>query len=313
MQQPLVSILIPVYNADKKIAKAILSCIKQTYANKEIIVLNDGSTDFTIGELAKYSMIRTLKHDKNLGMSVTRNHLLMAANGEYIAWLDADDTMVPDRIERQVKFLQKHPDVDVVGSWVLTNNNAMPKKKVPTDRDLINTCLWFKNCLIHSSIMSRNFYVKENIFYDSGLRSNAGDSEIWYRLRKTKVMVNMPFYLTSVNQSTVKETQSKQTVQNEEEFNRIWEARWQDSTVHLDANQKKLFQLFLYNIKQLDYHQLGQVKTILNKISTAENKLVIQYLRLHIYVRMNIWYRLLNPDLWSSLFYLGALKRNRLV
>lgn len=314
MSQPLVSILIPAYNADRKIAKAIISCIKQTYANKEIIVLNDGSTDFTFGELNRYSMIKTLKHDRNQGISASRNDLLKAAKGEFIAWLDADDTMVPDRIERQVKFLQDHPEVDVVGSWVLTNNSAFPRKKVPTDPQLIKTCLWFKNCLIHSSVMSRNFYVKEDIFYDTRFRSNAGDSEIWYRLRNKKVMVNMPFYLTNVNQSPMKDVLIKQAIPKfEEEFNMMWEMKWLDSSVLLDERQKKLFQNFLYNSKQLRYPQLREINSILSKMSTKENKLVMHYLRLLIYLNLNVFRRLLNPKLLASVLHFGALKRNRLV
>lgn len=313
-KQPLVSILIPVYNADKKIAKAIISCIKQSYKPIEIIVLNDGSTDFTSGELNKYSAIKVISHDENLGTSVSRNDLLKAASGEFIAWLDADDHMVLDRIERQVKYLQEHPEVDIVGSWVNTDNSSFPKKRVPTDPEIIHSYLWFKNCMVHSSLMSRNFYVKENVFYNTGFKSNVEDDEIWYRLSKLKVMANMPEYLTNVHLPLIKDVEQKHRKnQYETELNQIWEAKWKDIKAVLTSEQKQLFQMFLYKMELLNYGQLKDVKSILNKLETRENRMMIHFYKLLIYVRLNFIQRLFNLDLLTSMFRYSALKRRQIV
>lgn len=104
--QPLVSIIIPLYNAEKYIAETIQSALDQTWPNKEIIIIDDGSTDNSLSIANQYSsQLVTIFSRKNHGASVSRNYGLSKAKGTYIQFLDADDILSPDKIEGQIHKL----------------------------------------------------------------------------------------------------------------------------------------------------------------------------------------------------------------
>jgi glycosyltransferase involved in cell wall biosynthesis len=108
--KPLVSILIPAYNAEEWIADTVRSAIGQTWSRKEIIIVDDGSSDRT-AEAAKQFASKevTVVSIENQGAAAARNHALQLSQGDYIQWLDADDLLAPDKVERQLSALR---DVD---------------------------------------------------------------------------------------------------------------------------------------------------------------------------------------------------------
>jgi glycosyltransferase involved in cell wall biosynthesis len=106
MAEPLVSIIIPVYNADKHLDETIRSAIAQTWPNKEIIIVDDGSTDNSLAIAQKFDGLIIAKQ-KNKGASAARNNGLSLAKGEYIQFLDADDLLAPDKITSQIGALNK--------------------------------------------------------------------------------------------------------------------------------------------------------------------------------------------------------------
>lgn len=114
---PLVSILIPAYNFEKYIKSTIESALDQTWENKEIIVIDDGSTDNTYG-IAKQFESKILKviTQENSGACVARNRALSLAQGDFIQWLDADDLLAPDKIEMQLLESDNNPESKVLHS-----------------------------------------------------------------------------------------------------------------------------------------------------------------------------------------------------
>ena len=113
---PLASVIIPVHNGEAFIDEALRSLLAQTYPNLEIIVVDDGSTDRTYALAAAYApRVRCIRHATRSGSaSAPRNTGLRHCAGEYIAFLDADDILPPERIERRIQFLSSHPEVGVV-------------------------------------------------------------------------------------------------------------------------------------------------------------------------------------------------------
>jgi glycosyltransferase involved in cell wall biosynthesis len=118
----LVSILIPCYNAERWVGQAIESALAQTWSEKEVIVVNDGSRDGSLEVIKSFGARILWETGPNRGGNVARNRLLELARGEWLQYLDADDYLLPPKIERQVAFLREHPACDVVYSPVLRVN-----------------------------------------------------------------------------------------------------------------------------------------------------------------------------------------------
>jgi glycosyltransferase involved in cell wall biosynthesis len=117
---PLISVILPVYNAEKYVSQAIESILTQTFQDFELILIEDGSTDQSPRILQSYQTederIRLVKNEANLGLISTLNKGIGIAKGKYIARMDADDICRPTRLEKQMKFLEKHPEIDVLGT-----------------------------------------------------------------------------------------------------------------------------------------------------------------------------------------------------
>ncbi|WP_421622120.1 glycosyltransferase [Alkalilimnicola ehrlichii] len=113
---PLVSVVMPAYNASAYIRQAIDSVLAQDYPAVELIVVDDGSTDDTVARVQAYGDRVRLLTQANQGSGAARNQGLEAARGEYIAFLDSDDVWLPGKLTAQVAYLERHPDVDLVYS-----------------------------------------------------------------------------------------------------------------------------------------------------------------------------------------------------
>lgn len=116
-EMPLVTVFIPVYNAEYYLKECIDSVLAQTYQKFEIVLVDDGSVDKSLEIMESYDdeRIRVYQNDKNRGIPYTRNRGLKLARGKYIAFLDADDIAYPKRLELCVDFLEKHLEYRVVG------------------------------------------------------------------------------------------------------------------------------------------------------------------------------------------------------
>ena len=140
MSKPLVSVVIPVYNSEKYLQLAIDSILSQTYTNLELILMNDVSTDSSkeICLSNKDPRVLYFENEKNLGIALTRNAGFSKAKGKYIAILDNDDISLPERLERQVEFLENHPDYGMCGTFYSVidgEGKQVFKVELPTNLD----------------------------------------------------------------------------------------------------------------------------------------------------------------------------------
>jgi glycosyltransferase involved in cell wall biosynthesis len=137
---PLVSVIIPVYNCEKYLAATLDSVFAQTYCPIEVIVVDDGSTDRSADIVLAYPEVRYF-YQSNQGVAVARNMAISAAQGEYIAFLDADDSWKNDKLSVQIPYMVEHPNVGITATHVL--NFLEPGTQVPhwfkPDRDLGET------------------------------------------------------------------------------------------------------------------------------------------------------------------------------
>jgi len=114
----LVSILIPCYNAERFVGEAIESAVAQTWPDKEVIVVDDGSTDRSLNVIKSFGDRIRFESGPNRGGNVARNRLMELARGEWLQYVDADDWLLPQKVQKQVEFLAEHPHCDVVYSPV---------------------------------------------------------------------------------------------------------------------------------------------------------------------------------------------------
>jgi glycosyltransferase involved in cell wall biosynthesis len=123
----LVSIMMPAYNAEKTIEKALRSLFYQTYENWECIVIDDGSTDNTLDTVNKFSLvdnrIKIFSFEENKGRGAARQFALQQCNGDFIAMLDADDWYYHDKLEKQIQYFIEHPEVDLVSCGMVIQKN----------------------------------------------------------------------------------------------------------------------------------------------------------------------------------------------
>lgn len=183
---PLVSILMPVYNGEEFLKEAIDSILNQTYKNFEFIIINDGSTDSTEDIILSYNdkRIRYFKNSTNIKLIATLNKGLTLCQGKYIARMDADDVALPQRLEKQVVYFENHPEVGVLGSWVqildLKNNRTISFLQGNSN---IRLKLFFNNYLHHPTVMLRNSVIqKHHLFYPKILHTE--DYAFWILLAK---------------------------------------------------------------------------------------------------------------------------------
>lgn len=159
-KQPLVSVVIPVYNEEKYVRHSLESILSQSYSNLEIIVINDGSTDKTssiLNDLYENDSRLKLFNQKNQGLVYSLNKGLRKANGEFIARMDADDWSYPERIEEQVNFLQRNIDYVAIGTCaevIDRNGEYIYLHQSPADWEEIKRRLP-KIPFIHPSVMFR--------------------------------------------------------------------------------------------------------------------------------------------------------------
>ena len=127
INEPKVSVVMPVYNALPYLDQSIRSIYAQTYKNWELIIVDDASTDgsWEFASRIDDCRVRLFRNDKNMKNSYTLNRAIALASGEYIAKMDADDVSFPERIERQINYLLKHPHVDAVSCGLFRVDNEM--------------------------------------------------------------------------------------------------------------------------------------------------------------------------------------------
>jgi len=157
---PKVSVIIPTYNAEKTIERAVHSIQAQTYESLEIICCDDYSTDNTVAILkhllADDPRITVLTNEENRKAAYTRNRCIAAATGVYITQLDDDDYAAPERIEKQVIFLEQHPQYAFVGSscYLFDENGVWGERQTRKECPVKQDFLW-SSCFLNSSVTFR--------------------------------------------------------------------------------------------------------------------------------------------------------------
>lgn len=218
---PVVSVLMPVYNAERYVKEAINSILNQTFRDFELVILNDASSDSSREIILSIqdARIRYIENEENKGLSFSRNRLLSEVKGEYIAWLDADDTAYPTRFEEEYGFLEENTDHAIVASWArLIDSVGMPtgnyiKSYIPNE--YLSALLLFVNYFVQSSVMLRKSCLPE-IHYRPEFPPTE-DYELWVRIAAKYPVTILPktlvdYRIHTNNISSVQQQKSEKAV-----------------------------------------------------------------------------------------------------
>jgi glycosyltransferase involved in cell wall biosynthesis len=184
----------PVYNGEKYLREAMDSILGQTFTDFEFIIINDGSTDQSAEIISLYTdrRIILIHNDQNLGITASLNRGLDVARGEYLARMDCDDISLPERLAKQVMFMDANPAVGACGTWALDIDpvgNIIGKWETLVGEQLDN--FYWRTSLIHPAAMFR-FTEFGELRYD---RAAAEDYDLWFRIRAKRKLDNLPEYL----------------------------------------------------------------------------------------------------------------------
>ena len=188
MNVPAVSVILPAYNCEKFIGKAIESVLQQTFTDFELIIINDGSTDTTESVIHEFNdqRITYLKNSKNQGLIYTLNKAIAHANGNYIARMDADDICLAGRLAKQKTFLDQNEDIAAVASTIEFINEQGEKTGIwELDRQTITPAqirraILKQNCIAHPTVMIRSETLKQLKYKE--YQKNIEDYDLWLRL-----------------------------------------------------------------------------------------------------------------------------------
>jgi glycosyltransferase involved in cell wall biosynthesis len=186
LDNPEISVIMSVYNGEKYLRDAIESILNQTFTDFEFIIVNDGSTDTSFEIIKSYNdeRIKIINNEKNIGLTKSLNKALKVARGEYIARQDADDISLPNRFEEQLKYLEKHPEVALLGTSVshIEENGKITGKNILLANPSIDDFLK-DNLFKHGSTMFKKEIVNKLGGYND-LFKYAQDYELWLRIAK---------------------------------------------------------------------------------------------------------------------------------
>lgn len=167
--QPLVSVVMSVYNEEKYIEQAIESILGQTLQSFEVLIVDDCSTDRTGEILGGYqdSRIRVFRNQKNKGLTHNLNEGLQHARGKYIARMDGDDICLPERFEKQIRYLEAHPDYMLISCQTLTFGEQDLRGRLTDQPEALRVRMLIRPVLAHPGFMMRR-----ELVFDYGYRYN---------------------------------------------------------------------------------------------------------------------------------------------
>lgn len=192
---PRVSVLMPIWNTQENhLREAVESILNQSFKDFEFLILNDSPDNTKLGDIvASYAdeRIRYTVNEKNMGITPSRNKLLKMAQGEYIAIFDHDDISEPNRLERQVAYLDAHPDVGVLGTGIQEFPSGSEVHYPENDAEIRMGLMW--GCVVaHSAAMVRRGVLNQHgICYEEEF-SPSEDYALWCRLIPYTKFHNLP-------------------------------------------------------------------------------------------------------------------------
>jgi glycosyltransferase involved in cell wall biosynthesis len=259
LNDPLVSVVMPVYNTERYVGKTIESILNQTYKNFEFIIINDGSTDNTHAIISTFndSRIIYISNPENLHIVKSRNIGCRQAKGKYIATMDADDISFPKRFEKQVEYLESHEKCGVLGTSAIVINEAGREEGYiirQSDNEIIKWEFLFACQLSNPTVMLRRELLDQVGYYHL---HESEDLDLWERLLHITDFANLTeclhYYRIHTSSFSIQNPLTQKT-----DANKIFK-RYQESVLkrELSDSSSALINAFFRN---MEFYSLSEFK-----------------------------------------------------
>lgn len=195
-QLPVISVVVPTYNAGRYVKEAVASVLAQDFPDFELLIIDDGSTDNTaeiVSQFAADPRVRLLRNEQNMGLIATLHRAYAECRAPLIARMDSDDICAPDRFGKQVAFLREHPEIAILGGAIRFFGSVAPNVfTFPLAHADIHPAMLFYCPLAHPALMFRRELLDQGIMrYDDAFR-HAEDYHLWSRLLLQVNAANLP-------------------------------------------------------------------------------------------------------------------------
>lgn len=189
-----ITVLMPVYNAEKYLNEAIDSILNQSYKAFDFLIINDGSEDTSEKIILSYKdqRIRYIKNEENLGIAATLNKGIDLIDTDYIVRMDADDIAVAERIKIQKEFMDTHPEIGVSSSYLEIFGNEKGVWTMPLENAEIKASLVFGSSIAHAPAIIRTQILKKNNIFYRNVFPYMEDYDLWYRLKDITIFSGLP-------------------------------------------------------------------------------------------------------------------------
>ena len=191
---PRVTVLLPVYDGREHLAAAIDSILRQSFRDFELLVIDDGSSDGSADLVAACPdpRVRCVRNDRNLGVVASLNRGLELARGELVARMDADDASLPERLRRQVDFLDANPEIGACGAFLVTTGRREGVRiEYPTEAEDVRCELLFDPAMAHPTVcLRRAWFERHGLRYDEAY-PHAEDYDLWRRAAARFPLANL--------------------------------------------------------------------------------------------------------------------------
>lgn len=303
-----VSVVMPVYNGKKYMTYALNSILAQTFTDWELIVVNefdsvDGSYELINEYIKKDRRIKLIQNTTKLGLAESLNEGIRHAEGDYIARMDADDWSHPMRFEKQVAYLDLHPNVGVLGTWQHHFGKRDWYHCPPRYSDKCMATLLFDCNLCHSTVMMRKRTIEEyNLFYDP--QYSIEDFELWSRFMAYGEIVNIPEVLGEYRESDSNISNDKMEKINVDSIEIVAKSLKRYFNLELDEKEKSFFVLFDDPFKFCTTEEknsiLEDLKFLLNKIFIINKSVRFCNDAVMLHVLYCVWNRAVNRKMYFN-------------
>ncbi|MEZ5173274.1 MAG: glycosyltransferase family 2 protein [Bacteroidia bacterium] len=272
---PKVSVFMPVYNAGVYLKEAIESILNQSFTDFEFVIVNDGSTDNSREVVLSYqdNRIKLIDNPQNLGLIASLNVGLEVCKGEYIVRMDQDDISLPDRILKQVRFMDDNPEFGLIGSWFEDFGDQIQTRTVKYSSNDVQIRIrhLYQTHISHPTAVMRSSVVKQNQIRFDPEFVHGEDYNCWVTFSEFCKLSNYPEVLVRKRDHPTNITNKYAEVMNAT-CNRVKRRQFEKMGVPISVEEADLYSRFANPEWNFNVEEMNALAALINRLNNAQTE-----------------------------------------